>query len=49
MQFEWDRIKEKQNIKKHGIIAKAQEKGLSGEAWLKELNARAKVEIFAKQ
>lgn len=30
------------------IIAKAQEKGLSGEAWLKELNARAKVEIFAK-
>jgi hypothetical protein len=31
------------------IIAKAQEKGLSVEAWLKELNARAKVEIFAKQ
>jgi hypothetical protein len=31
------------------IIAKAQEKGLSVEVWLKELNARAKVEIFAKQ
>ena len=40
-------------IEKEFLIAKliakgAQEKGLTQDAWLKELNARAKVEILAK-
>jgi len=30
------------------LLAKAEEKGMTQEAWVKELNARAKVEILQK-